>query len=210
MESVYSYPNMAGQTIYVGQSLYVYAGQFGVPNDNKEIKIIVDEIRIGGFAVQASFIGFYKFSDNTCKKIHGEFCLKTMKVTHWNGSATGNSVNVHIRPVNIDDKRINTNTKDKAPVKFGDILYGKKYDKETEKLSVYTQRYKVLGVIDRAYSAALINNEGEVVENYTAIVDTKTHTEIVKPNAKSVVHFFPTEQESHNAYICNRLKLIVE
>ncbi|ASR79948.1 hypothetical protein JANET_10 [Bacillus phage Janet] len=209
MESVYSFPNMAGNTIYVGQSLYVYAGKFGVPNSN-EIKIIVDEIRIGGFAIQASFIGFIRSLENTCEKIHGEFCLKTMRVTHWNGSKTDNSVIVHIRPVNIDDKRTNTTTKDKAPVKFGDIIYGKKYDKDTEKLSVYTQKYKVLGVTDSAYSAALMNNEGEVVENYTAIVDIKTNTEIAKPRVKSVVSFFLTEQEAHSAYITNRLKLTVE
>lgn len=212
MSEVFSFPSMAGHDIFLGQSLYIYADKDGIP-DKREIKIIVESIRIECFAAQVSFIGFIKGLHNDATKITGEFSLKTMRVTHWEGREVKYTLPVYVR------KMLNNNiVRDNEPksyeiptksLKFGDILYGKRYDKDTDKLDKHTRKYQVLGVTDKAYSAAVIGEQG-VVENYTGIFDINTHEEIAKPIVTTIIKLFPTEQEAHNAYVENKLLLTVK
>lgn len=212
MDEVFSFPSKTGHTIFLGQSLYIYADKDGIP-DKREIKIIVEAIRIGGFATQVSFIGFIKGLNNDAEKITGEFSLRTMNVTHWNGREVKYTLPVRLRQM-LNDNIVRDNEPKlyeipKKTLKFGDILYGKRYDKEEDKLDKHTRKYQVLGVTDKAYSAALIGEQG-VVENYTGIFDINTHEEITQPTVTTIMKLFPTEQEAHNAYVENKLVLTVK
>lgn len=91
----------------------------------------------------------------------------------------------------------------------GDTRVAKTYYPDRDTYGEKTETYKILGIIEEAYSAAPIGGKG-VIEDRTAIFDINTHEEIKNDKSLYYTVTFPDVSEAHTSYLYKKINKVKE
>lgn len=91
----------------------------------------------------------------------------------------------------------------------GDMRVAKAYYPDSDTYGEKTETYKILGIIEEAYSAAPIGDKG-VIEERTAIFDINTHAEIKNDKSLYYTVTFPDVSEAHTSYLYKKINKVKE
>ncbi|AHZ10317.1 hypothetical protein FP73_gp005 [Bacillus phage Hoody T] len=91
----------------------------------------------------------------------------------------------------------------------GDTRVAKLYYPDRDTYGEKTETYKILGIIEEAYSAAPIGDKG-VIEERTAIFDIHTHKEIKEDKSLYYTITFPDVSEAHTSYLYKKINKMKE